>query len=35
MTAEACASIPLLVYEGGREVERHPLVDLPRRPTGR
>lgn len=33
MVAEAAASIPLLVYEGGREVETHPLLDLLRQPS--
>jgi HK97 family phage portal protein len=33
MTAEACASIPLLLYERGQEIEEHPLLDLMRRPS--
>ena len=33
MTAEACASIPLLLYERGQEIEEHPLLDLLRRPS--
>ena len=33
MIAEAAASIPLLVYERGEELEDHPLVDLLRQPS--
>ncbi len=33
MIAEAAASIPLLLYEGGVEIEQHPLLDLMRRPS--
>ena len=33
MVAEAAASIPLLLYEGGVEIESHPLLDLIRRPS--
>jgi HK97 family phage portal protein len=33
MVAEAAASIPLLLYEGGVEVESHPFLDLMRRPS--
>jgi len=33
MIAEAAASIPLLVYEGGAEVEDHPLAALMARPS--
>ena len=33
MIAEAAASVPLLLYEGGREVEEHPLIDLLARPS--
>ncbi len=33
MISEAAASIPLLVYEGGEELEDHPLVDLLRQPS--
>ena len=33
MIAEAAASIPWLLYEGGLEVEDHPLLDLMRRPS--
>ena len=33
MVAEAAASIPLILYEGGIEVEQHPLLDLMRRPS--
>ena len=33
MIAEAAASIPLLVYERGEELEDHPLVDLIRQPS--
>ncbi|MFV0367034.1 MAG: phage portal protein, partial [Hyphomicrobiaceae bacterium] len=33
MVAEAAASIPLLLYEGAREVESHPFIDLMSRPS--
>ncbi|CCB65615.1 phage portal protein [Hyphomicrobium sp. 802] len=33
MIAEAAASIPLLLYEGTREIEDHPLIGLLRRPS--
>ncbi len=33
MIAEAAASIPWLLYEGGLEIEDHPLLDLMRRPS--
>jgi HK97 family phage portal protein len=33
MIAEAAASIPLLLYEGEKEIEEHPLLDLVRRPN--
>ena len=33
MIAEAAASIPLLLYEGDTEIERHPLLDLIRQPS--
>jgi phage portal protein BeeE len=34
LIAENAAAIPLLLYEGSREVETHPLLDLLRRPNG-
>lgn len=33
MVAEAAASVPWLLYDGEREVTRHPLLDLLRRPN--
>ena len=33
MIAEAAASIPLLLYSGDEEIERHPLLDLLRQPS--
>ncbi|MDX2204581.1 MAG: phage portal protein [Hyphomicrobiaceae bacterium] len=33
MVAEAAASVPLLLYEGDMEIERHPLLDLLARPN--
>ena len=33
MIAEAAATIPLLLYEGNREVETHPLLDLVAHPS--
>jgi len=33
MVAEAAASIPLLLYEGPREIETHPLLDLIAHPS--
>lgn len=33
MIAEAAASIPLLLYVGDEEIERHPLLDLMRQPS--
>jgi len=33
MIAEAAASLPWLLYEGGREVSAHPLLDLLRKPN--
>ncbi len=33
MVAEAAASVPLLLYEDGRELGRHPLLDLLARPN--
>jgi HK97 family phage portal protein len=33
LVAEAGASVPWLLYEGDREIERHPLLDLLRRPN--
>lgn len=33
MIAEAAASAPWLLYDGDREVERHPMLDLLRRPN--
>ena len=32
MISEAAASVPLLLYEGDRELEEHPLLELMRRP---
>ncbi|OCW55763.1 phage portal protein [Hoeflea olei] len=32
MIAEAAASVPWLVFDGGREQERHPVIDLLNRP---
>ena len=32
MIAEAAASVPWLVFDGGREQERHPVLDLLKRP---
>jgi phage portal protein BeeE len=34
LIAENAAAIPLLLYDGEREVEAHPLLDLLRRPNG-
>ena len=34
LIAENAAAIPLILYEGAREVEAHPLLDLLRRPSG-
>ena len=33
MISEAAASIPLILYEGNREIENHPLLDLMRKPS--
>ncbi|MEZ5900691.1 MAG: phage portal protein [Hyphomicrobiaceae bacterium] len=33
MISEAAASIPLLLYRGNEEIERHPLLDLMRSPS--
>ncbi len=33
MIAEAAASVPLLLYEGDEEIERHPLLDLIAHPS--
>ncbi|MEQ1670789.1 MAG: phage portal protein, partial [Hyphomicrobium sp.] len=33
MIAEAAASIPLILYEGGVEIEQHPLLELMRQPS--
>lgn len=33
--ARACASVPWLLYKGPRELDRHPLLDLLRRPNPR
>ncbi|HET7714828.1 MAG TPA: phage portal protein [Bauldia sp.] len=35
MIAEACASVPWLLYEGDAEVDRHPLLSLLSRPNRR
>jgi len=35
MIAEAAAAAPWLLYAGGAELERHPALDLLRRPNGR
>src|SRR5690606_31290729 len=32
MISEAAASVPLLLYEGDRELDEHPLLELMRRP---
>ncbi|MFD2237038.1 phage portal protein [Aureimonas populi] len=34
LIAENASAVPLLLYEGGREVEAHPMLDLLRRPNG-
>ncbi|MGX1309338.1 HK97 family phage portal protein [Amorphus suaedae] len=34
MIAEAAASVPILLYRGEAEIERHPLTDLLARPNG-
>ncbi|WP_182085593.1 phage portal protein [Aureimonas sp. ME7] len=34
LVAENAAAVPLLLYDGTREVEAHPLLDLLRRPNG-
>lgn len=34
MIAEAAASVPVLLYRGAAEIERHPLTDLLARPNG-
>nr|WP_152045769.1 phage portal protein [Aureimonas psammosilenae] len=34
LVAENVAAVPLVLYEGGREVEAHPLIDLLREPDG-
>jgi len=35
MIAEAAASVPWLLYDGAREIDTHPLLDLLRRPNPR
>ncbi|TPW32754.1 phage portal protein [Pararhizobium mangrovi] len=35
LVAEAVSSVPFLLYEGGRDLDRHPMLDLLARPNGR
>src|SRR5712691_11474873 len=35
LVAEAVANLPFVLYDGGRELDRHPLLDLLARPNPR